>query len=101
MPAADQIRPRGTPPKIRYCQECGHPFWPTRPHQQFCRTKCRSDKHHRDERRGAELLDFALEWRRKRLKGGFTRLTQMVDRYLAEDRDRAKAIEAKRKAAQP
>ena len=85
------VRPRGFVPRPRYCKECGHPFYPARHDQDYCRPKCRQAWHKRRYERGAQLYDFAMAWRGKRLKGGFTRLCQMLDEWLRDERDRRKA----------
>ncbi len=75
-------------PQLQHCRECGHPFYAARKDQEFCRPKCRQDWHKRRYERGAALYDFAMEWRGKRLKGGFTRLCQMIDEWLRDERER-------------
>lgn len=90
--------PPGAPP-IDFCRECGEPFWKTRADKDFCSDKDKRKWHRRRERRALELFDDAMKWRRNREKGGFTRFCQLLDRYLAEDRDREKELKAKRQAA--
>jgi len=82
---------RGAPLGVRFCRECGLPFHPTRVDQDFCATKCRQTLHHRRSMRGVALYDFAMEWRGKRLKGGFTELCRIIDEWLRDERDRRKA----------
>jgi len=83
------IKPKGTPPRtIGYCRECGHPFHPGRHDQEYCGNTCRKTFHKRRYERGAQLYDFAMEWRGKRLKGGFTQLCQIIDDWLREERER-------------
>lgn len=84
------ISVRGAAPKVRFCRECGAPFYPGRTGQEFCKPGCRTRHHRRRYDRGAQLYDFAMEWRGKRLKGGFTRLCQMIDGWLADERQRGK-----------
>jgi hypothetical protein len=86
------IKPKGTPPRgVCFCRECGHPFYPRREDQEYCAYTCRTRYHKRRYERGAQLYDFAMEWRGKRLKGGFTQLCQIVDEWLRDQRDRRKA----------
>ena len=90
---AKPIRPRGRAPEVHFCRECGAPFWPRRFDQEFCGETHRRAWHRRKEARGAELHDLALEWRRKRPdgtrpKGGLSRVTSLVDGWLAEERRR-------------
>lgn len=89
------MQPRNAPP-LRHCRECGHPFYARRDDQEFCRPTCRQNWHRRRYDRGAALYDFAMEWRGKRLKGGFTKLCQMVDEWLREERERRQAHKALR-----
>ena len=87
--AAKPIVVRGAPPlPMRYCGECGNPYWPTRQDQDFCGTACRQNFHKRRYQRGAELYDFAMDWRGKRRKGGFTEFCRIVDEWLRDERDR-------------
>ena len=79
-------------PPIHRCDECGAPFYQLRHDQVFHRQSCRRAFHRRKEVRGAKLLSFALEWRRTRRRGGFSELTQMIDEFLREDRQRAERV---------
>jgi len=89
---AAPIRPKGIPPRpVSFCRECGHPYWPRRDDQEYCSSTCRSKYHKRRYERGAQLYDFAMEWRGKRLKGGFTRLCQIIDEWLRDERERRRA----------
>lgn len=104
-PAADvpadakPIRPRGKARDLRFCDECGHPFFPAAKHQTFCGEGCRHRSHNRDRLRGAELLREGLTWvRDTAAKGGITRVSRLLYRYRAEDRDRAEAHAAIRAA---
>lgn len=84
----DRITPSGTPAPLRYCQECGHPFYPSRQDQVFHKPACRHAHHRRREQRGSQLYDDAMDWRRTRRKGGFTDLTRQLDDWIREDRER-------------
>jgi hypothetical protein len=97
QPVTKSVTP--PPPQLRYCKECGEGFYPRRDDQDFHNRTCRQKWHARRQKRGMELIDFALEWRGKRLKGGFTKFCQMVDEWLREDRAHAKANKAKRTKA--
>lgn len=85
------ILPSGAPMPLRYCKECGRPFYPTRRDQDYCTSKCRQTLHKRRYERGAKLYDFAMEWRGKRVRGGFTELCRIIDDWLRDERDRRKA----------
>lgn len=87
--------PAGAPP-VAHCRECGEAFWKTRADKEFCNDKCKRKWHRRRERRALELYDDAVQWRRKREKGGFTRFCQLIDRYIADDRERQAELKAKR-----
>ncbi len=76
------------PAEVRYCRECGQPYHPSRHDQEFCRPHCRQTHHKRRYERGAILYDFAMKWRGKRTKGGFTEFCQMVDEWLRAERHR-------------
>lgn len=82
------IRPKGQPLPLRYCQECGHPYYPARQDQTFCAAACRREHHRRREARSAQLYDFAMAWRAKRGRGGFAEMCQIIDGFRAEDRAR-------------
>ncbi|MBF0305167.1 MAG: hypothetical protein HQL41_05915 [Alphaproteobacteria bacterium] len=79
---------------MSHCRECGAPFWLMKTDQAFCRNACRQAFHKRRYERGAQLYDFAMEWRGKRLRGGFTRLCRIIDDWLRENRERADARKA-------
>lgn len=82
------ILPKGQPLPLRYCQECGAPFFPARQDQVFCGSACRREHHHRREARALPLYDFVMAWRAKRGRGGFAEMCQIVDGFRAEDRER-------------
>lgn len=92
------ISPKGLPLALRYCQECGAPFYPARQDQVFCAAVCRREHHHRREGRATQLYDFAMDWRAKRGRGGFAEMCQIIDGFRAEDRAR-KAKHAEIRAA--
>jgi len=96
----ERILTRGDAPRERrYCKECGNPFWPSRHGQDFCpKSTCRSTFHQRRASRGTQLYDLAMEWRGKRRKGLFTELCRILDDWLYEDRERAKAHKVIREA---
>ena len=81
-----------------FCQECGQPFYPQRRDQSFCRPVCRQTLHRRRYERGAALYDFAMDWRGKRLRGGFTALCKMLDDWLHDERQRRAQHKALRDA---
>jgi hypothetical protein len=85
---ADAIKVKGAAPvSLRFCRECGHPFHPARHEQVFCPgSKCRMAFNARRAKRAIALYDFAMNWRSKRLKGGFTQFCQMIDEWLRADR---------------
>lgn len=85
----DKIQIKGIPPRpVSFCRECGSPYYPRRDDQEYCAPTCRSKFHKRRYERGAQLYDFAMDWRGKRRKGGFTALCQMVDEWLRDERVR-------------
>lgn len=92
------IIPRGARLAVRFCRECGHPFYPQRVDQEFCDTPCRKEHHQRRARRGTEVYDLVMTWRRDRIRGAFSALTQTVSNWLAEDRTRDAAHKAIREA---
>lgn len=77
-------------PPLCVCAECGTQFYKLRHDQIFCPAprQCRRIFHRRKETRGAKLLSFAMDWRKSRKPGGFAELTQMIDGFLREDRER-------------
>jgi predicted nucleic acid-binding Zn ribbon protein len=90
--AAAPLVPKGIPPRpVDFCKECGNPYYPRREDQEFCGGTCRSKFHKRRQQRGTELYDFAMDWRGKRRKGGFTALCQMLDDWLRDNRVRKDA----------
>ena len=98
-PNSDPIKVKGIPPRpVDFCSECGHPYYPRLEAQEFCGTPCRNKFHKRRQKRGTELYDFAMRWRGKRLKGGFTALCQMVDDWLRDDKARRQEHRAIRDA---
>jgi predicted nucleic acid-binding Zn ribbon protein len=96
-PADDTPKEPRKPP-LAHCRECGAPFYLLKADQAFCGVKCRQTFHKRRYERGAQLYDFAMEWRGKRLKGGFTQLCRIIDDWLREDRERAQARSARIKS---
>jgi len=95
----DPIKPKGIPPRgVCFCRECGHPYYAKREDQEYCSTKCRQNFHRRRYDRGAELYDFAMNWRGKRLKGGFTILCQILDEWLRQEKTRKAKCQKIRKA---
>lgn len=87
-----RLTPRGGAPLgVRFCKECGHPFYPARQDQDFCQKRCRQDFHHRRAARGVQALDAVMAWRKTRKKGGMTDVCHLADAWLAEDRTRAAA----------
>lgn len=93
------MRPRGTPPRVRDCPECGHPFYPGRPDQKYCRPTCRTTYHRRRADRGAALHDIAYAWRAKRGKGDFGKVTAKVYGWIREERARERKHRKMRAAA--
>lgn len=84
----DVIKPRGKPPTIRFCRECGHPYYPSRADQDFCLPKHRKEFHKRRSACGALLYDAGLKWRGERAKGSMKEFCQILDPLVAEEKAR-------------
>lgn len=63
------------------CNECGGPCAKI-----FCSKECRQVWTNRRMQRGALLHDAALVWRRERKWHLLTKISRMVDRWVAEDK---------------
>lgn len=84
----------------RHCRECGGLFALTRPGQEFCCVPHRHAWHNRVTMRGRQAYEAAMAWRRPDAetgkRGSPTPLSNMVDRWIAEDNQRARDYEAQR-----
>lgn len=95
--------PSPTLPELRYCAECGHPFYPTRVDQIFHSRPCKIAKHQRRINGGLKLYDAAMPWRIERPRGALVELTAVADQLAAEERiinkKRCEVIKAAKEAA--
>ncbi len=69
----------------RLCKECLRAFAQKRCDQVFCGSACRRVWHARVEARRTEAYDAGMAMRLKH-KGGLTRLTNLFDAWIREDR---------------
>lgn len=68
----------------RRCAQCGAAFKPIKIDQSFCGADCRKFYHELRHRLGGRLLDLAILWRGKKVKGGFSDFTAQVDSILRD-----------------
>lgn len=82
--------PQQAPRLRRHCHECGAEFRTFRTDAVYCSRTCSTAATNREKRRGVEILRMAMTWRRGRGRGHVTLsdVTAMLDRYVAEDRER-------------
>jgi hypothetical protein len=74
--------------EMRCCAECASAFRPIRSDQKFCRRHCLKIWHGRAAARGGQIYTLIMEWRRSRGKIKFGDVTAMIDKWIAEDRER-------------
>ncbi|EKE67187.1 hypothetical protein [Oceanibaculum indicum] len=86
----------------RRCRECGGLFAPAQQGQEFCSVGHRHLYHNRVTKRGRQAYEAAMAWRMPDAasgkRGSPTPLSNMVDRWIAEDNQRARDYEAARSA---
>jgi len=82
--------PAQAPKILRVCQECGADFRTFRVDAVFCSRTCSTNWTNREKRRAVELYRLAMEHRRSRGRGHvqFGDITGLLDRFIAEDRER-------------
>lgn len=78
---------------VHLCAECLRPFAQKRCDQKFCDNPCRRAFNARVEARKTEAYHAGMAMRSKE-KGAFSRLTNLFDRWIAEDRRRDEAYRA-------
>jgi hypothetical protein len=98
IPQAAQPRPRIAGLRVRICRECHRPFAQKRIDQDFHNPSCRRKWHARIESRMREAYAAGMAMRSKK-PGAFSALTNLFDRYIAEDRRRDTAYRQAAKAA--
>lgn len=85
----------------RRCKECGGLFAPAQQGQEFCSVGHRHLYHNRVTKRGRQAYEAAMAWRMPDAatgkRGSPTTLSNMVDRWIAEDNQRARDYEAQRR----
>jgi hypothetical protein len=78
-------------PTLKFCAECGEPFYPTRYDQIHCKTKspdCNKQKTKRRVCGGLKLYDAAMKWRLggTHKKGTMADFTAIADQLACEER---------------
>jgi hypothetical protein len=72
------------------CDNCGTRFLAERINARFCKKQCRKNWQTRAAIRGAIAYPLLLEWRRRRSGGHLSDICQLVDVWLADEKQRSR-----------
>lgn len=75
------------------CEWCGAVFKRYNMTNLFCSDNCRKYDYAKRARRGAELVHYAMEWRKHRTKGALTDMVRLLDYWISEDRKKGREHE--------
>lgn len=75
----------------RTCVECGESYRMARWNARFCSPKCKDRWFAKARSRGAPLYRAAIRWRRDRDPAAFSEMTWLLDQWIRDDQDAARA----------